>query len=295
MHRKTYQVGGVVLLGAGLIGIVGGILHAPQPATLEAYAELDLGRWRASHVAIALAGVLFAISALAFARHFAGAAAEAWALVGAASLLLGGIALAAIGTLETTGFSALLTAREAAGAVAAEHAFAAVSAVMFSAGSLGGFVFPVAVLAFGLAMLGDTAWPRWLAWAGRLTGVAALVYLLLRPLIKIVLLQQQFELFQSTAEIAGPVFFPGGVELVANFQKVHFPFDSSSLDAPSKAALSANAQIMQKHTTIGAELLRDIWGYRSTCSGSGPVCPARSRGWAYRRSSWVWKWRPTCS
>ena len=35
MDQKSYQLGGILLLLAGLTGIVGGVLHGPQPGTLE--------------------------------------------------------------------------------------------------------------------------------------------------------------------------------------------------------------------------------------------------------------------
>ena len=37
-----------------------------------------------------------------------------------------------------------------------------------------GFLFPVAIAAYGLAMLQDSGWPAWLAWLGVLIGVVQL-------------------------------------------------------------------------------------------------------------------------
>jgi peptidoglycan-associated lipoprotein len=43
-------------------------------------------------------------------------------------------------------------------------------------------------------------------------------------------------------------------ELKANFQRVHFDYDSDRLDASSKTVLSANAAILQKYTDIEVEI-----------------------------------------
>ena len=170
MDQKSYQLGGILLLLAGLTGIVGGVLHGPQPGTLEALAELGTA-WTVSHVLIGITGSLLVISALFLARHFGGSAGERWALVGSGALLLGGGAVLAIGALETAGFSALLAA---GGGAAAEHAFLATSSVMGSAVTAAGFLVPVAITAYGLGMLKDQGWPEWLAWLGVVIGVASL-------------------------------------------------------------------------------------------------------------------------
>lgn len=43
-------------------------------------------------------------------------------------------------------------------------------------------------------------------------------------------------------------------DLVSNFEKVHFETDSSSLDGNGKAALEANAQILQTHPELKVEV-----------------------------------------
>ena len=107
MDQKSYQMGGVVLILAALTGIVGNVLHGPQPATLDAYAALGTG-WMVSHVAIAMTGTLYVIASLFLARHFAGTAGNGHALVATGLVIVGGIAVFAIGALETSGFSTVL-------------------------------------------------------------------------------------------------------------------------------------------------------------------------------------------
>lgn len=43
-------------------------------------------------------------------------------------------------------------------------------------------------------------------------------------------------------------------EMRANFERVHFEFDSDSLDGPSKTALSKNAELMQRNSGIVIEV-----------------------------------------
>ncbi len=170
MDQKSYQLGGIVLILSALASAVGSFLHADQPATLDAYNALGTS-WAVSHVAIGISATLLLISSLFLARHFAGTAGNGLALVAAGSLIVGGVAIFALGVLETSGFSAAA----AEGGVAGQHAFVAVSAVMLSMSAGAGFLFPVALAAFGLAMLQDSGWPAWLAWLGVVLGVASLV------------------------------------------------------------------------------------------------------------------------
>ncbi len=169
MDQKSYQLGGIVLILAALAGVVGTFFHGPQPATLDAYAALGAS-WTISHVSISMTATLLLIGSLFLARHFAGTAGNGLALVAAGLLIVGGAAIFALGVLETSGFSAAA----AEGGVAGQHAFVAVSAVMLSMSAGAAFLFPVALAAFGLAMLQDSGWPAWLAWLGVLFGVASL-------------------------------------------------------------------------------------------------------------------------
>ena len=66
----------------------------------------------------------------------------------------------------------------------------------------------------------------------------------------------------TQAEVVHPNLGPnantvtGGVvdQLVANFKRVHFSLDSATLDAGSREALSANAQIMQRYPSVVVEV-----------------------------------------
>lgn len=173
MNRATYQIGGSLLVLAAVIGVTAGFLHGPQPQSLEALAALGAG-WTVSHVFIAVAGTLFAVTSLFFVRHFAGSAGEGWALLGAGSLLLGGVGLLTVGAVETAGFTGLLGAEAGGEAVAAEHAFLATTAVMGAMATATSFLMAGAIAALGAGMLGDAAWPGWLAWLGIGIGLAVL-------------------------------------------------------------------------------------------------------------------------
>lgn len=169
MDRTTLKLGGVLLAVVGLSGIVGGHLHGPQPGTLEAVAELG-AVWTVSHFAIGLAGVLLVVSALFIAVHFSGTSARAWALVGSGLFILSGMALWAIGALETAGFSALA---DQAGTAGGEAAFLAVTTVMASMAAGASLLVAAGIAACGIAMLRHEAWPSWMAWTA--VGVGVLV------------------------------------------------------------------------------------------------------------------------
>ncbi len=56
------------------------------------------------------------------------------------------------------------------------------------------------------------------------------------------------------AEAAAVEAPPEVQEMVKNFQRVFFDFDKSELSADSKAALTDNVEIMQKHTDLRIEI-----------------------------------------
>jgi hypothetical protein len=119
-----------------------------------------------------MAGTLYVIASLFLARHFAGIAGNGHALVATGLVIGGGVTVFAIGALETSGFSTVLAVGTGA---AAQHAFLGTSAVMGFMAASAGYLFPVAIVAYGLAMMRDSGWPGWLAWLGVVLGVVSLV------------------------------------------------------------------------------------------------------------------------
>lgn len=149
--------------------VVGGLIHGPQPGTLETFAERAGAGWTVSHVLIAVAGALFGIAAPLIARRFAGAPGEAWGLAGTGALLLTGVGFLAVGALETTGFQTVLGAAEAAEGTGGEAAYLATTAVMASLATAAGYTLAAAVAAYGVALVAGE--PSWLGWAGVVVGV----------------------------------------------------------------------------------------------------------------------------
>jgi hypothetical protein len=171
MDLQRNRVGGGILVLAGLLSAAGGYLHGPQPGTLSAYGSLNGAGWHTSHVAIGLAGVLFAAASVFLNRLFTGTAGETWSLAGAVTLLLAGFTLFLVGALETTGFQSLTRIGDAA---VAESAFQAVSASMAALATAAGPLFAATVLLFGLAMLAAKESPSWIGWSGAVLGAVTL-------------------------------------------------------------------------------------------------------------------------
>ncbi len=170
MDRTVHRLGGTLLLLAGLAGAVGGVLQPPQPGPLAEIAELS-AEWGVTQVAVGMAGMLFVMSTLFLARHFAGAAGEGWALLGTGTLFLGGAALAGIAAWETRDFSGLFAARGSGAGALADHSFSATMFLMSSMAKATSFLLPVAVAGYGVGMLKNSGWPSWLAWLGVVFGV----------------------------------------------------------------------------------------------------------------------------
>lgn len=173
MDRTSHRLGGIVLVVAALAGLVGGLLHGPQPGTLEAYGELGTA-WTVSHLGIATAGAFFVVASLFLLRGFQGSPGEGWVLAGAGLLVVGGVALLGVGAIETAGFSGLAGAAEGGNAVGAGHGFLAATAVMTSLATSAGFLIPAAVAGIGVGVLRHGDWPGWLGWLGVILGLAVL-------------------------------------------------------------------------------------------------------------------------
>ena len=165
MDRKLHQVGGLLLISAGLMALVGLAFAPPQPGFLSKLAGMGTGSG-VQATATGVGGFLFVASMLFLARHFAGVRGEAWAFLGTVSLLLGSVALAwmaAWGMPEPSGFL-----RAGGSPDRATAAF-----VTTSMPRVGALLIPIAVASFGLGGLRSRSWPRWLGWLGLIIGVGS--------------------------------------------------------------------------------------------------------------------------
>lgn len=209
MDRSALRMGGVLVAALGVSAALGNFLHPPQPASLEAFAGMDQGVWNLAHVAIGVAGLLLVVSALFLARQFTDAAGEGWALVGAGSLILGGVGILAVGAIETSGFQALLGQVDSAGA-GAEHAFLAATAGMGALATAAFLLMATGVLTFGVAMSRSEAWPAWAAWSGVAIGALGLVINVTGILLPDAVANVPFYLIAAWFVAAGSLLFMMG-------------------------------------------------------------------------------------
>lgn len=173
-HASVYRLGGyAVFLGALCFG-AGILLHAPQPADLAAYGAVSMGPWMASHWLIALGAALMAGGVTAYARHMSGTAGEGWSVLGFGIALVSTTLLVAVVAPEIGGFGALLQMNADGGNVAAQNAFIAINAWVGGLASVAGPLFWVGIGFFALAMLRDSAWPRWVAPTGLVVAIASI-------------------------------------------------------------------------------------------------------------------------
>lgn len=165
MDRRFHQIGGLLLMSGGLAAMVGAVLTPPQPALLSRLADMGSG-WGVYLGATGVGGCLLLVSTLFLSRHFAGAKGETWAFLGNASLLVGSLVLVGtsllgmpqlIGSLATSGVAAGVT----------------VGFLNDQMPKVVAVLFPLAVASFGLSLLRNRSWPRWLGWFGVVVGIGS--------------------------------------------------------------------------------------------------------------------------
>ena len=172
MDRKIHQTGGVLLLLAGVTGVLGGVLQLTQPATLAVISEWS-AQWRGSEIAIGISGALLLVSTIFLGRHFAGAPGEGWAFLGTEALFFGVVALLGSTAWETRDFSGFLVSSQGGG-YPVDPVFGAASTSMSNMVRVASVLLPVSIASYGLGMRKDPRWPRWFAWIGVAVGVSSL-------------------------------------------------------------------------------------------------------------------------
>ena len=179
-HDSLYRLGGNAALLGGILGAVAISLHAPQPMDVAAYSALSMGPWMAAHWLFVIATVIVAGGLAAFTRHFSHTDGEGWSVLGFGAIIATSalnIAIVAPELLAFDTFRAMNADASNGGAAqhAAAHAYLAVNLNLMSLVHVSGPIFFASLSAFGLAMLRDAAWPRWLGSAGIVIGLALVV------------------------------------------------------------------------------------------------------------------------
>ncbi|MGH7530159.1 MAG: hypothetical protein ACREMN_07230 [Gemmatimonadales bacterium] len=171
-NPSLYRIGGAALVAGAVLNAAGVLLHAPQPLNLAAYAAAAAsGGWMASHWFLALGATLVVAGLFALTRHLFTTRAEGWAVLGFAATAVTGALFVAVVAPEIAAFPALLQAAGAGSEVAAEHAYLAVNSTLMGLMHVAAPIFWAGTVCYGLALLADAAFPRWLAQAGIAVGV----------------------------------------------------------------------------------------------------------------------------
>jgi hypothetical protein len=170
-HDSLYRLGGNAVLVGGILGAVAILLHAPQPMDLAAYSAMSMGPWMAAHWLFVIGSVVIAGGLASFTRHLAHTDGEGWSMLGFGAVVIAAALNVAIVAPELVAFDALRGMNADGTNVGAQHAYTAVNLNLMSLVHVVGPVFWLGAIFFGLAMLKDTAWPRWLGQMGVAIGV----------------------------------------------------------------------------------------------------------------------------
>jgi hypothetical protein len=170
-HDSLYRLGGNAVLVGGILGAVAILLHAPQPMDLAGYSALSMGPWMAAHWLFVIGSVVIAGGLASFTRHLAHTNGEGWSMLGFGAVMVAAALNVAVVAPELVAFDAFRAMNADGTNVAAQHAYTAVNLNLMSLVHVVGPVFWLGVIFFGLAMLKDTAWPRWLGQMGVAIGV----------------------------------------------------------------------------------------------------------------------------
>ncbi len=172
---SLYRVGGNALLLGAVLYAVALLLHAPQPMDLAAYGALPQGPWMAAHWLFAVGAVFASGGLVALARHLFQTDGEGWAVLGlGANIVTAGLFVAIVAP-EIVAFPVLAQMSAGGTSPGAQDAYTAVNLNLMSMVHVAGPLFWIGVACYGLAMLRDAVWPRWLAQAGIAVGIVEVV------------------------------------------------------------------------------------------------------------------------
>lgn len=167
-NPSLYRIGGSALVIGAVLDGVALLIHPPQPMDLTAFAALPHGQWVAAHWLFSVGTVFLVAGLLALARHLFGTNGDGWATIGFGATIVTGALFVAIVAPEIVGFSALAQSGADAGA---QHAYNAINLNLMSLVHVAGPLFWLGGACFGLAMMNDGAFPRWLGQLGAALGV----------------------------------------------------------------------------------------------------------------------------
>jgi hypothetical protein len=124
-----------------------------------------------SHWLLALSQLFTVAGSLALARHLFGTNGDGWATLGLAGSLITGALFVAVVAPEIAAFPAFAQGTDAG----AQHAFTAVATNLMSMVYVGVPLFWLGFGSFGLALLQDATFPRWVGQAGVVVAVVQIV------------------------------------------------------------------------------------------------------------------------
>lgn len=182
-ERSLFKFGSVSAIAGAILGFATNFLHprTSDIANPEAYLRevAESAIWIGDHVGILFAALLALGGYAAIYRSFTTERGTAWARLGSMGALLGAAIISVL--MATDGIAAKVVAGEWMNAPAAEKAVAfrvgvALAQVNFSLFSVTIVVwFGVTNILYGLAILTDDVYPRWLGWVAVIGGGASVL------------------------------------------------------------------------------------------------------------------------
>lgn len=172
MRRATlYRMSGnSLMISAVLYALAMVLLPRARASTIAEATSIVGAGWIAAGVLAILAAVLSLTAMIGVYRHFMDTEHEPWALLALGVAICGTVLSALAGALLALGQPLLLATAGGAASGTYDPGQAALAAITASSFVLSGTLMWLSLLAFGVAMLGDPVWPRWIVRGAAFVG-----------------------------------------------------------------------------------------------------------------------------
>jgi hypothetical protein len=180
--RSASRMGATCAIGGTVLLLVGTALHpmgADPSDAVAAFTEYAADQlWVASHLT-QLAGITLMVAALLIlARQIEAVSGKSWSRLAAGGAVAGLAVAAVLQAVDGIALKAMVDAWAAAPSAQKEmafHAAFAVRQVEVGLASMLSLLFGLTVSMYGLALLGDRTYPKWVAWLAVVGGMPTIV------------------------------------------------------------------------------------------------------------------------
>lgn len=166
-HKSSlYRVCGPAIVLGGLLLLTAFALKPPQPASLDAAADLRIDKWVLTNWMFVVGAVALLGGWLGLTQHVNQAVGEGWSTVGLGAVIIGAVGMALAAAINAESLPRLLEAYTTSGGALATSAYFTVEVVTSVLGWMSWTILWIGLALTGLAIAEDAEYPSILGYTG---------------------------------------------------------------------------------------------------------------------------------